>query len=38
MALSNLRDVLGNFDVILSRRRAAVLLLAPIHHHQVTQA
>jgi hypothetical protein len=29
------RDVTGNFDVILSRRRGDVLLLAPNHHYQI---
>jgi hypothetical protein len=29
------RDVLGNFDVILSRRRNEVLLLAPNHQYRV---
>jgi Retroviral aspartyl protease len=29
------RDILNNFDVILSRRRADVLLLAPNHKYQV---
>ena len=32
------RDVLSNFDVILSRRRKEVLLLAPNHQYQVIQA
>jgi len=32
------RDVLDNFDVILSRRRGQVLLLAPNHHYQVLTA
>jgi hypothetical protein len=31
------RDVLDNFDVILSRRRNQILLLAPNHHYQVLQ-
>jgi hypothetical protein len=31
------RDVLDNFDVILSRRRGQVLLLAPNHHYQVAK-
>ena len=29
------RDVLNHFDVILSRRRNEVLLLAPNHHYRV---
>jgi hypothetical protein len=32
------RDVLDLFDVILSRRRDEVLLLAPAHQYYVTQA
>jgi hypothetical protein len=32
------RDVLSNFDVILSRRHNEVLLLAPNHQYQVIQA
>jgi hypothetical protein len=32
------RDVLNIFDVIVSRRRNEVLLLAPNHHYQVVQA
>jgi Retroviral aspartyl protease len=32
------RDVLANFDVILSRRRNEVLLLAPNHQYQVVRA
>ncbi|HEV3256360.1 MAG TPA: retropepsin-like aspartic protease [Gemmataceae bacterium] len=32
------RDVLNNFDVIVSRRRNEVLLLAPNHQYQVTRA
>jgi hypothetical protein len=32
------RDVLDNFDVILSRRRGQVPLLAPNHHYQVVKA
>jgi len=32
------RDVLNNFDVILSRRRNEVLLLAPNHHYRVEQS
>jgi hypothetical protein len=31
------RDVLDNFDLILSRRRGEVLLLAPNHRYQVTR-
>lgn len=31
------RDVLDNFDLILSRRRDEVLLLAPNHQYQVIQ-
>jgi hypothetical protein len=31
------RDVLDNFDVILSRRRDEVLLLAPNHQYQVSR-
>ncbi len=31
------RDVLDNFDVILSRRRNEILLLAPNHEYHVTQ-
>ena len=31
------RDVLNHFDVILSRQREEVLLLAPNHQYQVTQ-
>ena len=31
------RDVLNHFDVILSRQREEVLLLAPNHRYQVTQ-
>jgi hypothetical protein len=31
------RDVLDNFDVILSRRRDEILLLAPNHQYQVTR-
>ena len=31
------RDVLDNFDVILSRRRGQVLLLAPNHQYQVVR-
>jgi hypothetical protein len=30
------RDVLDNFDVIISRRRGEVMLLAPNHRYQVT--
>ena len=29
------RDVLNNFDLIISRRRNEVLLLAPNHHYQI---
>jgi hypothetical protein len=29
------RDVTDNFDLILSRRRGDVLLLAPTHQYQV---
>jgi hypothetical protein len=29
------RDVTDNFDLILSRRRDEVLLLAPAHYYQV---
>jgi hypothetical protein len=32
------RDVLNNFDVILSRRRNEILLLAPNHHYHVARA
>jgi hypothetical protein len=32
------RDVLDNFDVILSRRRNEVLLLAPNHHYEVARS
>lgn len=32
------RDVLDNFDVILSRRRSEVLLLAPNHQYRVASA
>jgi len=32
------RDVLDNFDVILSRRRDEVLLLAPAHRYVVSRA
>jgi hypothetical protein len=32
------RDVLDNFDVIISRRRDEVLLLAPNHHYHVSPA
>lgn len=32
------RDVLDNFDVIISRRRGEVLLLAPNHQYQVWPA
>jgi hypothetical protein len=32
------RDVLDNFDVILSRRRDEVLLLAPAHHYVVSRS
>jgi hypothetical protein len=32
------RDVLDNFDVIISRRRNGVLLLAPNHQYHVTPA
>jgi hypothetical protein len=32
------RDVLDNFDVIISRRRDEVLLLAPNHQYQVTRS
>jgi hypothetical protein len=31
------RDVLNNFDVIVSRPHSEVLLLAPRHHYQVVQ-
>ena len=31
------RDVLDNFDLILSRRHDEVLLLAPNHHYRVTR-
>lgn len=31
------RDVTDNFDLILSRRRDEVLLLAPRHQYQVVQ-
>lgn len=31
------RDVLDNFDVIISRRRNEGLLLAPNHHYQVAR-
>ena len=31
------RDVLNHFDVILSRRRNEVLLLAPNHQYRVEQ-
>jgi hypothetical protein len=31
------RDVLDNFDVILSRRREEVLLLAPNHQYRVVR-
>ena len=31
------RDVLNHFDLILSRRRNEVLLLAPNHHYRVDQ-
>ena len=31
------RDVLDNFDVLLSRRRGQVLLLAPNHQYQVVR-
>jgi hypothetical protein len=31
------RDVLNNFDLIVSRPRNEVLLLAPNHHYQVVQ-
>jgi hypothetical protein len=32
------RDVLNHFDLILSRRRNEVLLLAPNHQYRVEQA
>jgi hypothetical protein len=32
------RDVLDNFDLIISRRRDEVLLLAGVHGYQVTPA
>lgn len=32
------RDVTGNFDLILSRRRNDVLLLAPTHYYQVLRS
>lgn len=32
------RDVLDNFDVLVSRRRNEVLLLAPNHHYHITRA
>lgn len=32
------RDVIGNFDLILSRRRDDVLLLAPSHHYQIVRS
>ena len=32
------RDVLNHFELILSRRRNEVLLLAPNHHYRVEQA
>ena len=31
------RDVLNHFDLILSRRRSEVLLLAPNHQYRVVQ-
>jgi hypothetical protein len=31
------RDILDNFDVILSRPRNAVLLLAPHHQYSITR-
>jgi hypothetical protein len=31
------RDVLDNFDVIVSRRRDEVLLLAPNHRYEVSR-